>query len=746
MSRRWTRPLTAFMMAATTLLAIPAVPASSTPNFTESFTCGTPGYRGPLADTGGWLPLDQPVYGPWGDFYGRNGYDIDSHLVSWRPYRSSRTVRVHELALPAFQLVNEKLAAEDANGRYYPVTVAYGHAYRAVTGGSHRMSFHAFGTAVDINPAQNPYNGDDPPVLITNMPAWYVQAWVDAGFCWGGYWASIKDAMHFSWMGPSATPGYGATPVPQPSATGASGFSNTGFAGSVGVEDAGWQFDVIDRSRDGAPDIYAWRWMGDGQLRLEIASAFGDFDDIGIRENITVVGGPSTHGITFADHDGDGRADLWVVDWATDTVVVYGDTVGEADRFTQVLAEESLAIANGAVLMAGDHNRDRVTDVYLVDANGILSILDGTDGFQTVLASANTGARPKWNRFDLGDYDRNGTPDVFAVSSVSQQVFVANGWATGFDRGPYFQTSQVPQRGHTQVGDYDGDGRPDVYHLDGNSLTVYLGGFRSAGTDLRSWFTHEDLTAWDAGPECLGPAECEKIGFITGALEYNLRDNLSWEGGDYLEFFFGVPGDVAMLGDWDADGVSTPGMFRPSSGFIYLANSNATQFASQEYYFGIGGDIPLAGDWNGDGRDTFSIYRPSDSTFYVSNQHTTQIAEFEFEFAVPGGVPFAGDFNGDGRDDLGMYRLSDGYVAMRFMGNGPGAPDLAFFVGSEADTVLAGDWNGDGVHTVAWHDDVAGLWYFRLTNGPGAVDHVLRAGPKAENVAPVAGMWTVPDE
>jgi hypothetical protein len=732
------------MMAATTLLVVPVTPAASAPNFTESATCGTAGYRGPLADRGGWLPLDQPVYGPWGDFYGRNGYDINSHLVNWRPYRSTRTVRVHELALPAFQLVNENLAAEDANGRYYPVTVAYGQAFRAVTGGSHRLSFHAFGTAVDINPAQNPYNADDPPVLVTNMPAWYVKAWEDAGFCWGGYWASIKDAMHFSWMGPSATPGYGATPVPQPRATGARGFSSTAFSGSVGIENAGWQFDVIDRSRDGAPDVYAWRWMGDGEIRLEVASAFGDFADVGIRENITVVGGPSTHGVTFADYDGDSRADLWVVDWAADTVTIYGDTVDDSDRFTQVVAEASLAVTNGAVLLAGDYNRDRVTDIYLVDANGLLSVLDGADGFQTVLVSANTGAKPKWNRLDLGDYDRNGVPDVYAVSSVSQQVFVANGLAAGFDRGPYIGTSRVAQYGHTQVGDYDGDGRPDIYHLDGNSLQIYLGGSRPAGENLQKWFDHPDLIPWDAGPECVGPNLCDKIGYASAGLEFSLRDNLSWEGGDYLEFFFGAPGDVALMGDWDGDGISTPAMFRPSSGFAYLANSNATQSATQEFWFGMGGDLPVAGDWDGDGRDSLSIYRPSDRRFYVSNELRTQFAEYSFYFFTPGGVPFAGDFNGDGRDDLGLYRRSDGQVVIRFTPGGAGPPDLAFNVGSGANTVIAGDWNGDGVDTVAWHNDTEGRWYFRLSNSEGVADHVLRAGPQGAAITPVVGRWTVP--
>jgi len=741
MSSRWTRTFLATLMVATTILVAPSV-ASADPDFTESETCGTAGYRGPLAATGGWLPLSAEIYGPWADFFGRNGYSVNNQLVSWRPYRSSRTVQVHSRALPAFQLVNENLAAEYARGNYYPVTVAYGHAFRAVTGGSHRMSFHAFGTAVDINPAQNPYNADDPPVLVTNMPAWYVKAWQDAGFCWGGDWKSIKDAMHFSWRGPATTPGYAATPILQTPVTSLAGYRNVGFTGATASGAGDWEYDVVDRSRDGAPDIYAWRWVGPGEIRLEIASGFGDFEDIGIRENISVSGAAGTHGATFADYDGDSRADLWVVDWATEVVTIYGDTVGEAARFTQVIAQHTLGVNNGVVLMGGDYNRDRVVEAYVVDANGVVSILAGVGGFQNVLVQVATGARPAWNRFDLGDYDGDGSLDLYAISKVGQQVYVANGFGTGYSTGPYWSTN-VPKTGLVQLGDYDGDGRADVYHFDGGTVTVYLGGLRSPGSDLQAWFDHPDLNPWDAGPECVGPFRCDKVGYVKGNLEYNLRDNLSWEGGEYHEFFFGVPGDQPLMGDWDGDGVSTPGMFRPSSGFAYAANTNATQIAPIEFFFGIGGDIPLSGDWNGNGRDSLSIYRPSQGRFYVSNLLQTQFAESSFDFSLPGSVPFAGDFNGDGKDDLGLYRASDGYVVMRFMGAGPGPPDAAFYVGSEAHTVIAGDWTGDGVDTVAWHNDTDGRYYFRLTNTQGAADHVLRAGPQAGAVTPVVGTWAI---
>lgn len=739
MNQRWAHIVTAFLAAATLLAG--AVPAGAETNFTESDGCGTAGFRGPLSEDGGWLPLSEKIYGPWGDFFGRNGYAIDDQLVNWRPYRSSRTVRVHELALPAFELVNQNLAAEYAKGNYYPVSVAYGHAFRAVTGDSHRFSFHAFGTAVDVNPSQNPYNNDDPPVLVTNMPAWYVKAWTDAGFCWGGDWESIKDAMHFSWMGPAATPGYPATPAPQSPTTGPAGYRSTAFSGVADFSAGEWNYEVVDRSRDGAPDIYAWRWQGPGEIRIEVASGFRGFQDVGLRAVVSVPGGPDTHGVTLADYDNDSRVDLWVVDWETGGVTVYGDTVGDADRFTQVIATATLSVS-GEVLLAGDYNRDRVADAYVIADNGQLTILGGASGFQNVLIEASTGARPQWNQFDLGDYDGNGALDLYAISRTGNQVYVANGFGSGYFTGPYWST-EVPSSGAARVGDYDGDGRPDVYHFDGATVSVYLGGLRSAGEDLTTWFESPVLTPWDAGPECVGPGRCDKVGFVTASRQYNLRDNLSWEGGNYHSFFFGAPGDVPLMGDWDGDGVSTPGMFRPSNGFAYIANKNATQVAPLEFFFGIAGDIPLAGDWNGNGRDSLSIYRPSEGRLYVSNRLETQFAEFSYPFALAGSEPFAGDFNGDGKADLGLYRASDGLVAMRFTGSGSTGPDAQFYVGSNAQTVIAGDWSGDGTDTVAWHNDDEGRWYFRLANQQGTANHILRAGPRNDDVIPLAGTWTI---
>jgi hypothetical protein len=43
-----------------------------------------------------------------------------------------------------------------------------------------------------------------------------------------------------------------------------------------------------------------------------------------------------------------------------------------------------------------------------------------------------------------------------------------------------------------------------------------------------------------------------------------------------LAFFYGNPGDQILAGDWDGDGDDTVGVYRPSSGkvFVNLENSN----------------------------------------------------------------------------------------------------------------------------------------------------------------------------
>ena len=203
-------------------------------------------------------------------------------------------------------------------------------------------------------------------------------------------------------------------------------------------------------------------------------------------------------------------------------------------------------------------------------------------------------------------------------------------------------------------------------------------------------------------------------------------------GAGFGGFYFGNPGDVPFMGDWDGDGVATPGLYRRSDGYVYLRNSATQGNADVKFYFGNPGDLPVVGDFNGDGKDTVSIYRPSNQTVYVvnhlgSNDGGLGAADFSFMFGNPGDVPFAGDFNGSGVDTVGLHRQSSGFVYFR-NSLSTGVADLDFFYGNPGDVILAGDWDGDGDDTVAVYRPSDGRVYVNLRNAPTPADYSVYVG------------------
>ncbi len=209
-------------------------------------------------------------------------------------------------------------------------------------------------------------------------------------------------------------------------------------------------------------------------------------------------------------------------------------------------------------------------------------------------------------------------------------------------------------------------------------------------------------------------------------------------------FYYGNPGDLPFVGDWNGDGTDTPGLYRQSDGYVYLRNSNTQGNADIKFFFGNPGDVPIAGDFNGDGFDTVSIYRPSNQMFYIINELGEDggglgAADFEFMFGDPGDEPFVGDFNGDGVDQVGLHRDTSGLVYWRNTLT-TGAADVSFIWGDPADNVFAGDWNGNMTDTVGLLRSSDSTFYWRNTNTQGVADgSAVVAGGSTH--APVVGRF-----
>lgn len=85
----------------------------------------------------------------------------------------------------------------ELQARGYQINSIGGYNYRTIAG-STRLSNHAFGNAIDINPTLNPvtYPGRGQP-MISNMPADVSDLAAKWGLSWGGDWRTKKDPMHF---------------------------------------------------------------------------------------------------------------------------------------------------------------------------------------------------------------------------------------------------------------------------------------------------------------------------------------------------------------------------------------------------------------------------------------------------------------------------------------------------------------------------------------------------------------------
>ena len=221
---------------------------------------------------------------------------------------------------------------------------------------------------------------------------------------------------------------------------------------------------------------------------------------------------------------------------------------------------------------------------------------------------------------------------------------------------------------------------------------------------------------------------------------WHLRDGV----GKVTSFYYGNPGDVPFTGDWDCDGIDTPGLFRESDAFAYLRNENSQGIAEIRFFFGNPSDVPLAGDFNGDGCDTLSIYRPFEARFYVVNKLGSDngglgAADFSFLFGNPGDKPVVGDWDGDGIDEVGLHRESTGFFYWRNTLT-TGSADGSIFIGDPGDQLVAGDWGiVDEEDTPAVYRPSDTTFYFRHTLTQGNADTQFTWSGAGSNWIPIAG-------
>ena len=170
-----------------------------------------------------------------------------------------------------------------------------------------------------------------------------------------------------------------------------------------------------------------------------------------------------------------------------------------------------------------------------------------------------------------------------------------------------------------------------------------------------------------------------------------LRSSLT-SGTATTQFSYGPAGAYPLSGDWNGDGVPTPGVV---VGNVWsLRNSNSAGAADVTVRYGDSGDVPVVGDWDGNGTDTPGVVRGN--TWYLSNGFSGS-ADVVLRFGDAGDTPVVGDWDGNGSDTPGVVRKGMWYLSNTLAG---GAAPIAFAYGDPADRPVVGDWDGNGTTTV----------------------------------------------
>jgi hypothetical protein len=166
-------------------------------------------------------------------------------------------------------------------------------------------------------------------------------------------------------------------------------------------------------------------------------------------------------------------------------------------------------------------------------------------------------------------------------------------------------------------------------------------------------------------------------------------------------------GGQALLGDWNGDGLDTPGRYEAGQWFVTNAAVDSAQWEARTSFGGDPTDIAVVGDIDGDGRDDLGIFRSGTWLWQRANGKPAA----NDDFGAAGDRPVVGDWNGDGRDDIGVVRGNIWILRVTgvtgrpsFVGRGVSvqlvpaakAAVLQFRFGSPSDVPVAGDWDRNG--------------------------------------------------
>ncbi len=488
---------------------------------------------------------------------------------------------------------------------------------------------------------------------------------------------------------------------------------------------------------------------GDGKPDLAVSNSGSD--NVAVRLNTTDPGAPTATfagqqmvatgiaptSVAIGDLNGDGRPDLAVANYFSNTVsVLLNTTVLSAVAPTFPTAASPATGSLPISVAIGDINRDNLPDLVVANYGSatIAVLLNSTvpgavapsfsvlQTFPTGQASAAAA---------LGDLNRDGRPDLAVANSGSGTVSVllnttTPGAATAtFSAQQSFATGTNPSS--VAIGDINVDGVPDLAVANSGSDTVSVLLNTTAFGAATPSFVSQQPFAVGAAPVSValgdlnGDRRPDLVIANSGSVNVSVRFNVSGSAAPTPSFTAlqtigsGVIPSSVALGDLNGDG--KPDLVvadSDSDNVSVLLNSTipgtgTAIFAVQgTFATGMGPASVAVGDLSGDGRPDLAVANQFSGTVSVL-LNTTVLSAVAPTFptaASPatgiGPISVAiGDLNCDGRPDLAVANYGSDTVSLILNTTAPGAAtptfaaQQAFATESGPSTVVIGDLNGD---------------------------------------------------
>lgn len=167
---------------------------------------------------------------------------------------------------------------------------------------------------------------------------------------------------------------------------------------------------------------------------------------------------------------------------------------------------------------------------------------------------------------------------------------------------------------------------------------------------------------------------------------------------------WGAASDQLAPGDYDGDGKWDMAVYRPGNNVFYILQSSNGAARAQQW--GLSGDVAVGGDYDGDGKTDIAVFRASSGTFYVQRSSDNSI--IAQRWGTSGDVPVTSDYDGDGKTDFAVYRPGSGSW---FILNSSNNTFRALAFGTSGDKPVPCDYDGDAKADVAVYRPGNGTWY-----------------------------------